>query len=217
MELLKLLNNRYSTKEFDPTKKISDENLESIKDLLQLAPSSTNAQPWHFVLATSEEGKQRISKGAQGFFSFNEKKILDASAVVVFAARNDISDEFLSSVLEKEDEDGRYSSPERKNETDKARKIFVNIHKNEIKDAKHWAEKQVYLNLGHFLLGLSHLGIDSIPMEGLDMKVLDEEFGLPEKGYSSTLVVALGYRGENDFNANLPKSRLAKEDIIAHI
>lgn len=58
MDLTNVLKKRYSTKKFDPTKKISSDNLEKIKDLLQLSPSSTNLQPWHFILATTEHGKK---------------------------------------------------------------------------------------------------------------------------------------------------------------
>lgn len=78
-------------------------------------------------------------------------------------------------------------------------------------------EKQVYLNIGNFLLGVATLGIDAVPMEGIDMKALDEEFGLREKGYTAVVMVGLGYRSESDFNANLPKSRLPKEEIFTEI
>lgn len=217
MDLIKVLNTRYSTKEFDPSKKLSDEELTTVEALLQLSPSSTNVQPWHFVLAATDDGKKRITKATQGFFSFNEQKVLDASAVVVFAAKTQITDEYLSRVLNKEDMDGRFAQPEMKEANHMGRKTFVDIHKFDYKDAQHWAEKQLYLNLGNFLLGLAHLGIDALPMEGLDMKVLDEEFKLREKGFSSAIVVALGRHAETDFNASLPKSRLPREEIIERV
>ncbi|MEY8779824.1 nitroreductase family protein [Allomuricauda sp. XS_ASV26] len=78
-------------------------------------------------------------------------------------------------------------------------------------------EKQVYLNIGNFLLGVAALGIDAVPMEGIDVKALDEEFGLREKGYTSLVMVGLGYRSANDFNAGLPKSRLPKTEIFTEI
>lgn len=54
-------------------------------------------------------------------------------------------------------------------------------------------------------------------MEGFDQAALDKALGLSEKGLSSTVVVALGYRSEDDFNAKLPKSRLATDQVITHI
>lgn len=217
MDLMTVLNTRYSTKEFDTSRSFSEEDLSTMESLLQLSPSSTNMQPWRFVLATSQEGKERIAKSTEGTFIFNKQKVLDASAVVVFAARHDIDEDFLLKVLEQEDKDGRYADVQWKNDVHGARSFFLNLHKFDYKDAQHWAEKQLYLNLGNFLLGVAHMGIDALPMEGLDMKVIDEEFGLREKGYTSAIVVALGYRKDTDFNATLPKSRLAKEEIIERV
>lgn len=217
MDLIQVLNSRYSTKKFDPSKKISKEQMEEIESLLQLSPSSTNVQPWNFVIATSQEGKNRIAKASEGFYAFNKEKVLNASAVIVFAAKNYIDEDHLQSVLSQEYTDGRYTNEEAKMNAHGARSIFVNMHKYDFKDLQHWAEKQLYLNLGNFLLGIACMGIDGVPMEGLDMKVLDEEFDLRNKGYTSTIVVAIGYHAENDFNAELPKSRLAKTNIITHV
>ncbi len=214
MEVINILEKRYSTKEFDATKKLSNTQLEQIEDLLQLSPSSTNIQPWHFIVASSQEGKKRIAKSASGFYAFNEAKILDASVVVVFASKVDLTEDYLQKVLAKEDKDGRFPQPEFKEQNHGGRSIFANMHKYDYKDFQHWADKQVYLNLGNFLLGVAALGLDAIAMEGVDLKALDEEFGLRQKGYTTSIVVAVGTRKESDFNANLPKSRLAKEDII---
>lgn len=217
MDIFNALKKRYSTKAFDATKKFSEAQISQLEDLLQLSPSSTNIQPWHFVMATSDEGKKRITKATQGFFSFNESKILDASAVVVFASKVDLTEEHLYKVLEKEDEDGRFPLAEFKEQNHNARSIFANMHKLDYKDFQHWADKQVYLNLGNFLLGVATLGYDAIAMEGLDFKVLDHEFGLREKGYTSSIVVAVGYHKEDDFNRTLPKSRLSKDEIIVRV
>ena len=56
MDITEILNNRYSTKEFDPDKKISDKEFQQIKALLQMSPSSINIQPWHFIIADTKEG-----------------------------------------------------------------------------------------------------------------------------------------------------------------
>ncbi len=217
MDILNILKQRYSTKEFDATKKLTEEQITQLEELLQYAPSSTNIQPWHFVMATTDEGKARIAKGAQGFFSFNEDKVREASAVVVFASQVDLTDSHLEEVLEQEEKDGRFPQKEFKAQNHGARSIFANMHKLDYKDYQHWADKQVYLNLGNFLLGAAALGLDAIAMEGLDLKVIDEEFKLREKGYTSSIVVAVGYHKTTDFNKELPKSRLPKEKIIDRV
>jgi nitroreductase/dihydropteridine reductase len=86
-----------------------------------------------------------------------------------------------------------------------------------LKDAQHWMEKQVYLALGTLLLGAAELEVDAVPMEGFNAKVLDEELGLREKGFTSVVLVSLGYSGADDFNAKLPKSRLAAETVFTDL
>lgn len=217
MNIINLLQKRYSAKDFDSSKKLSDEQVADIKLLLQLAPSSTNIQPWHFILATTDEGKARVVKSMHDFYSFNADKCMGASAVVVFATRVDISEEYLLHVLDVEERDGRFTEPEFKDQMHGGRSIFHGMHQYDYKDATHWAEKQVYLNLGNFLLGVAAMGLDALPMEGCDMKVLNEEFGLREKGFTASFAVAVGYHTDQDFNASLPKSRLPQSEIIEEI
>lgn len=214
MNIVDILKKRYSTKEFDSSKSLTEAQIADIKSLLQLSPSSTNIQPWHFIFATTEEGKARVAKSMHDFYSFNADKALSASAVVVFATRVVITEEYLQHVLEVEDVDGRFTSPEFKAQMHGGRSAFFGFHQYDYKDAIHWAEKQVYLNLGNFLLGVAAMGLDALPMEGCDMKVLDAEFGLREKGFTASFAVAVGTHLEGDFNAHLPKSRLPQSEII---
>lgn len=216
MNLIGILNNRYSTKSFDPTKKIAAEDVEQLKSLLRLSPSSVNIQPWHFVIAATEEGKQRMAKGVQGNYKFNEAKILNASHVVLFCVKTTVDEAYKDHIAEAESKAGRFPNEQIKQMTKDGRTLFVNIHKEMLKDEQHWLEKQVYLNLGQFLLGAAALGIDACPMEGIDAQILNEEFGLTEKGLTAVTAVALGYKTESDFNnpAKTPKARLCVEEIL---
>ena len=211
---------RYTAKAYDVNRKIPEEIVEKLKALLQLSPSSTNIQPWHFVIASTPEGKERVAKSTDRLYPFNRNSIVNASHVVIFASRLEASEDHLQRVLAEEDRDGRFDGDK---ETFKAqmhvgRSLFANLHKHDMKDAQHWMDKQVYLNIGQFLLGAATLGLDATPMEGIETAVLDEEFGLREQGYSSLVVVALGYRNaKEDYNAALPKSRLPLNEIITEV
>jgi nitroreductase/dihydropteridine reductase len=68
--------------------------------------------------------------------------------------------------------------------------------------------------MGSVLLAAGMLGIDAVPMEGVSLPVLNEEFGLLEKGFTAVGVVSFGYRADSDFNAQLPKSRLPEEEVF---
>ncbi|WP_417248908.1 oxygen-insensitive NAD(P)H nitroreductase [Celeribacter sp.] len=210
---------RYSAKSYDPSNKISDQDIKRVKELLQFSPSSTNAQPWHFLMLSSDEGKERLATANENKFPFNNPSIRNASHVVIFAARTDITEDYLLHVLAQEDADGRFDSdPEtHKPQMHAGRSMFVNIHK-ELDDVAQWNAHQVYLNVGQFLLGVAALGIDATPMEGIDTEAVDAEFGLTEKGLASLVVVPIGYRNAaEDFNAALPKSRLPLDEILTEI
>lgn len=217
MNLIEIMERRYSTKKFDNTRKISAEYMKQIKELLRLSASSVNSQPWHFVIASSEEGKKQISKSTQGFYAFNVEKVLTASDIVILCARTSMDENYLQHILEKEDQDGRFANEEFKNTMHVGRSTFVNFHKNDYNDLQHWMEKQVYLNLGNLLLGVATLGIDAVPIEGFDANVLNEELGLIEKGLTAVALVPLGYKANDDFNAELPKSRFSEEEIFTTI
>lgn len=217
MNLIEIMERRYSTKKFDNTRKISAEDMKQIKELLRLSASSVNTQPWHFIIASSEEGKKQISKSTQGFYAFNDEKVLTASDIVVLCARTSMDEDYLQHILEKEDQDGRFANEEIKNGMHGGRSTFVNFHKNDYNDLQYWMDKQVYLNMGSLLLGSAALGIDAVPMEGFDVKVLNEELGLTEKGLTAVALVPLGYKSNDDFNAQLPKSRLSEEEVFTTI
>lgn len=216
--------NRHTVKAFDPTRKIDRATVEKLKTLLRYSPSSTNAQPWYFIMASTEEGKERVATGTDEKYPFNSPSIRNASHVVVFASRLDMTEQHLGRVLDQEDEDGRYDAEtsalkaERRAGMDGGRRMFMNLHKQHYKDVQHWMDKQVYLNVGQFLLGAAALGVDTTPMEGFEIDAMDEEFGLREKGFSSLVVVCLGYSDEaEDYNSKLPKSRLPFSEISTEI
>ncbi len=189
MDIISVALKRHSTKAFDASKKLTPEQAEQIKTLLQYSPSSTNSQPWHFIVASTEEGKARVAKSAAGNYVFNERKILDASHVVVFCAKTAMDDAWLKLVVDQEDADGRFATPEAKAANDKGRKFFADMHRKDLHDDAEWMAKQVYLNVGNFLLGVAALGLDAVPIEGFDAAILDAEFGLKEKVLMISLLI----------------------------
>jgi len=218
MSLSDLARTRYTTKAFDPAGKVSDSDLQELITLLRYSPSSVNSQPWHFVVAGSTAAKTRIAKaGAQGPYAYNAPKIEHASHVIVLCARTGLPDAQLDAILDQEERDGRFQTPEARGNQRKTRQGFVDLHRYTQKDLQHWMEKQVYLALGTLLLGAATLGIDATPMEGFDAGALDEELNLREAGYTSVVLVGLGYRADSDFNAALPKSRLPAETVVRYL
>ncbi|TGC51635.1 nitroreductase family protein, partial [Salmonella enterica] len=81
MDIVSVALQRYSTKAFDPSKKLTAEEADKIKTLLQYSPSSTNSQPWHFIVASTEAGQARVANSAAGHSPFDARTMLDGGRV----------------------------------------------------------------------------------------------------------------------------------------
>src|SRR5690554_1111436 len=85
MSFLKIAKNRYTTKQYDPSKKIDVETIEKLKEIIRLSPSSINSQPWKFTFVSDEKVKSKLAN-----LSYNNKqKVLDSSHIVVFGVTKD--------------------------------------------------------------------------------------------------------------------------------
>lgn len=217
MDIAHIAQTRRTAKAFDPERKIPESQIEQLRTLLRYSPSSVNSQPWHFVIAASPEAKMRVTQATQQSYAYNEPKVRNASHVVVLCGRTTLDDAHLDAVLTQENLDGRFATPETMATQNKTRRFYANLHRAELRDERTWIERQVYLALGTLLFGAAALDIDACAMEGFDAARLDAELGLAEQGLTSLVLVALGYRGADDFNAKLPKSRLPEEAIFTSL
>ena len=207
---------RKTAKAFEPGCALTPEQSAAVRNLLRMSPSSTNAQPWHFFMATSESTKRRIATGAAGPFAYNEPKIMNAAEVVVLCARTRLDEDYLTQVLEQEAQDGRLATEEARTNQHNVRKGYVQKH--EVDGALlNWTARQVYIALGFLLLGAAELGVDACPIEGFDRVAVDAELGLQAQGMTSVVLVALGRRSAADFNAALPKSRLPISQLVTEL
>ena len=215
MQPAQIATTRRTCKAFDASRKIAQDAMAELRTVLQFAPSSVNSQPWHFIIAETDAGRERIAATLQGGFAYNAGKVKNASHVVVFCARSDLDASHLQAVLDQEDADGRFATPEARNTQGNARGFYVELHREQKKDLPEWIDRQLYIALGTLLQAAGALGIDACPMEGIDTVALDSALGLGEKGLRSVLLVALGYRSGDDFNGSLPKSRLPEAQVFS--
>jgi nitroreductase/dihydropteridine reductase len=196
---LQSMQKRYTTKSYDITKKISNDTIKELKEILRLTPSSINCQPWKFTFVQDAETKQKLSKISK----INTQKVIDCDTLVVFSRFEN---------LDKLEEQIETELPE------KAYDYYKNKMKNQSpEDIKIWMGKQVYIALGVFLSACAEMGIDSTPMEGIEPENYDNV--LNQTDYTTLCAVAIGYRTKNDYNqpSLKPKSRIALEKIITTI
>jgi nitroreductase len=200
------LNWRYATKSYDTTKKVSDQDLDTILEAIRLSPSSYGLTPYKIINVTNAEVREKLKMAA-----WNQPQITDASNLLIFAVSTNLSEKDIESFI-------NLISKTRNVETESL-KGFSDMINGTISSlsSEHriaWASRQAYIALGFGLEICADLRIDSTPMEGFDSKQFDEILGLNEMNLTSIVALAIGYRAENDDYANLEKVRFAKEDLI---
>ena len=209
-KMLQIAMNRYTTKHYSG-KQIPREQLAELLEILRLSPSSVNAQAWKFIVASTQQAKDRLM---EGFLDFNRERVSKASDIIVFAVPEKITEEHLQKVLDKEIADGRYAKKDVIEGLDAGRRHFVGLHSHTVSDTLAWETAQAYIALGFVLFAAAGMGIDSTALEGVDYDKLDDILGLRLRGLRSVVAVSLGYRAADDSNATRPKSRLSKEDLF---
>jgi nitroreductase/dihydropteridine reductase len=96
--------------------------------------------------------------------------------------------------------------------------VFAEINTDETGNTEAWTKAQTYIALGNTLHTLARLNIDSTPMEGIDSDMISKEFAAELDGHVCHVALAIGYRDESmDYNAKVPKSRLAMEDMLVKL
>lgn len=205
--LLDALQRRYATKKFDSAKKISPSDWAALEQALILTPSSYGLQPWKFVVVTDPALKAKLRPA-----SWNQSQIEDCSHLVVFLAKEDITeadvDRFVARIAEV-----RGVTPE----SLAAYKGFM--MGDLVNGARHaiigeWAARQAYIALGNFMTSAALLDIDTCPIEGLEPAKYDEILGLKGTGYRTLAACPAGYRSADDKYASVPKVRFEAADLI---
>lgn len=214
LNIVDISKNRYTTKHYDKNRHISQEQLNQLLEVLRNSPSSVNSQPWHFVVVNNRTSKNTI---LPAIAEFNHSRITDSSYTIVFCVKTEMNDQFLQHLLAKEEQDGRLPNDEIKQAQDKGSRYFVSLNSQTKESFFDWEHRQLYIALGQFLFAAMAIGIDSTAIEGFDTQKIDELLGLKQKGLKSVVLASIGYRADNDSNANRPKSRLEKEELFSFI
>jgi nitroreductase len=64
--ILQAHSNRFATKKFDPTQKISSEDWVTILETARLSPSSFGYEPWKFLVVDNKEMREDLKPIAWG-------------------------------------------------------------------------------------------------------------------------------------------------------
>ncbi len=208
-QLLTQLKWRYAVKKFDPAAKIAPSTWAALEEALVLTPSSYGLQPWKFFVVENPNTRQALLP-----HSWGQAQIVDASHLVVFAVKTNVSPADAERLT-------AWSTEVRglpAGTLDGYKNMMVgSLTRTPPADIDIWMSRQVFIALGNFLTACALLGVDACPMEGFVPEKYDELLGLTAKGYAARVVATAGYRHAEDRNAGLKKVRFAHADIVERI
>ena len=200
---------RYATKKFDASKKVSAEDLEVLLEAIRLSASSYGLQPYSVLVITDQEIKEKLKPA-----SWNQSQITDASHIIVFANQTDFGDELADDYLDKVSSTRGVPLENLKQYGDFMKNTLMGLPQ-EVKSA--WTTKQTYLALGNAMQAAAELKIDTTPMEGYVPEQYNEILGLTEKNLNAAVVLAVGYRSEEDETQHYAKVRKSTEELFTFI
>lgn len=209
MSLLDKLNWRYATKKFDETKKVSQEQLNTLLSAIQLSPSSAGLQAYRVIVVSDPKVKEQLREAAYG-----QQQLTTSSHVLVFAAETALDSEYVKTYI---DRIAEIRGVDRANLEVFESNINNNVSTMDDETKTTWNKKQSYIALGVLVSAAADLGIDACGMEGFDAAKFDEILGLKEKGLTTAVIAPIGFRAEDDHFSKAAKVRRPLEELFIHI
>lgn len=210
--ILDVARRRHTTKHYAPQSHVSRQQMEALLEVLRLAPSSVNIQPWHYYVVTSPEAREKLMPAVK---DFNIERVRHADAVILLAIEKHVSDEaWLDKLFAQEVADGRLPAGAKADEIDQLRRSAAVAYCRDQAAAERWASEQVHIALGFVLMAAAQIGVDTTVLGGLHFDEIDKIFGIGEADRHVVVGLAVGIGDPADANAIRPKSRLPMEEIV---
>jgi nitroreductase len=200
---------RYATKKFDATKKVSKEDLETLKEAIRLSASSFGLQPYRILIIENPELRAKLQPAAWG-----QSQIVDASQLIVFANITNFGETEIDASIANTTKTRGLPADALKGYGDFMKSKIVTLPED-VRNT--WASKQTYLALGNLMNAASELRIDVTPMEGFEPTQVNEILGLGKLGLNATLLATIGYRHEEDASQHYTKVRKSNEELFINL
>ncbi len=197
---------RYATKKFNATKKISTQDLNTLKEAIRLSTSSYGLQPYQVIIVENPELRAQLLPAAYG-----QSQVIDASHLIIFANETNVDDQTINKYINRISETRGIPAESLASFGDYM-KGGINSMPQDVKNI--WAAKQTYLALGNLLNAAAELKIDITPMEGFVPAKVNEILGLDKLNLNATLMATIGYRHEEDTTQHYKKVRKSNEELF---
>jgi nitroreductase len=209
MSLIEKLQWRSAVKKFDTGKKLTAIQLDSLLSAVQLAPSAYGLQSYKIIVVQDAETREKLRAAG-----YNQPQITDSSALFVFASLTTLDEGFGKKFIDLVAETRNVA----RETLESYEQIILGALSSRTDDQKTaWSHKQAYIALGVLLSAAADQGIDAGPMEGFDPQKFDEILGLKEKGLTTSVIAAVGFRADDDKHSQMTKVRRPKEELFIHV
>ncbi|MFB9762524.1 nitroreductase family protein [Ectobacillus funiculus] len=197
---LDVIKERRSVRTYDPAVHISREEMTEILKLATLAPSSSNLQPWRFLVIDKSELKQKLLP-----IAYNQQQVVEASAVI--AVLGDVeSYKKAEKIYGQAVEAGFMPADTAKSFIERTVGMYSSLPAEK-------ARQIVYTDGGlismQLMLVARSKGYDTVPMGGYDQAKFIEAFGISEQ-YVPVMLIAIGKATKPGH----PTTRLPIEDVV---
>lgn len=200
---------RYATKKFDTTKKVSEEDLETLKEAIRLSASSYGLQPYKVLIIDNPELRAQLQVASWG-----QSQIVDASQLIVFANITNFGEAEIDTYFQNLIETRRIAMEAVQGYAD-FMKSKVTTLPEDVRNT--WTAKQTYLALGNLMNAAAELKIDVTPMEGFETEKVNEILGLDKLGINASLIATVGYRHNDDATQHYVKVRKSNEELFINL
>jgi len=209
IDILAQLRWRYATKKFDENKKLSKEKIDLLKEAFNLTATSYGLQPLKMMVVSNPKIIQDLMP-----ISYNQAQIGSASHILVLCTETLVDSAYIKNYFDLVE---KTRNTPREILSSFEEYLISSFSNKTHKDIEAWAAKQAYLVLGNLLTVCAMSEIDSCPIEGFEPERYDDFLNLTEKGLQSVLVLAVGYRAEDDMFSDFKKVRRGVEEVVIEI
>ncbi|AND38099.1 MULTISPECIES: nitroreductase family protein [Cytobacillus] len=196
-----IITGRRSIRNYDPTVKISREEMAEILEEASLAPSSVNLQPWRFVVIDSKEGKETLAPLAK----FNQRQV-ETSAAVIAVFVDMKSETFIEKIYDTAVEKGYMPADVRDKQVPSIKGLMENMTFEQKKEMNLIDAGLVSMQL--MLAARAH-GYDTNPIGGYEKDRIADAFHLDKERYYPVMLISIGKAADQGYKS----VRLPVEDI----
>lgn len=179
-----IITGRRSIRHYDPSVKITKEEMTEILTEATLAPSSVNLQPWRFVVIDSDEGKTTLAPLAK----FNQSQVETSAAVIaVFVDMNslDFADEIYDTAVQK----GYMPAEVRDQQLPAIKGLLEGMSTEQFREMNLIDGGLVSMQL--MLAARAH-GYDTNPIGGYEKDQIAEAYGMDKERYYPVMLLSIG-------------------------